>query len=218
MSNFSEALEKFRKGRGLAKQDLAERAGLTASYISHLTRGSRTTPSQETVVKLAEALKLEDEEKKYLFHSAGLSLPSASLPIISSTVIHHDGQPGTTTEIWGEAPNTQDVYGREDELRLLRRWVLDDRCQLVVISGVGGIGKTLTATRLARDITGEFNYVFWHSLKDTPSLESTLKNFFTLFSGQPQFTMPLGADDQMRLFMRNLQEQRCLLILDNLES
>src|SRR5438105_14349824 len=43
---------------------------------------------------------------------------------------------------WGEAPDTMGFVGRADELALLRRWVLEERCRLVAVLGMGGIGKT----------------------------------------------------------------------------
>ncbi len=47
-STFSHILEELRKKKDIKKQDLATRAGLTPSYVSHLTLGSRENPSEET--------------------------------------------------------------------------------------------------------------------------------------------------------------------------
>src|ERR1700716_2787102 len=76
MNNFSEVLEELREKKQISKQNLAINAGLTASYVSHLTLGSRGNPSEETVIKLAAALALDNEEKLRLFEAAGLHLPS----------------------------------------------------------------------------------------------------------------------------------------------
>jgi len=69
-SNFSRVLEELRQKKDIKKQDLAARAGLTPSYVSHLTLGSRENPSEETVIKLANALKLDKEERMRLFEAA----------------------------------------------------------------------------------------------------------------------------------------------------
>jgi len=43
---------------------------------------------------------------------------------------------------WGEAPDTTAFVGRTEELALLRRAVVEERCRLVAVLGMGGIGKT----------------------------------------------------------------------------
>ena len=47
-----------RKLRDLTQEDLAERAGLSAEYISHIERGL-ASPSFRTVAALSDALKVD---------------------------------------------------------------------------------------------------------------------------------------------------------------
>ena len=70
---------------------------------------------------------------------------------------------------WGEAPDVAGFLGRASEREMLRQWVLDERCRVVAVLGLGGIGKSLLATRLAHDLAPSFERVFWRSLRDAPT-------------------------------------------------
>ena len=75
---------------------------------------------------------------------------------------------GDRRQDWGDAPGMRDFVGRTEELRTLRGWVLDERSPLVAILGMGGIGKTSLAARLAQDVGQTFERVYWRSLRDAP--------------------------------------------------
>jgi predicted ATPase len=85
---------------------------------------------------------------------------------------------------WGEAPSTVGFVGRADELALLRRWLLDKRCRLVAVLGMGGIGKTSLATRLAHDVASSFERVYWRSLRDAPPISNWLAGAIGFLSDQ----------------------------------
>jgi DNA-binding Xre family transcriptional regulator len=63
---FAETLEELREARHISKKNLAKRAGLSAAYISLLTKGYRRTPSKETIAALAQALELDPEAASLL--------------------------------------------------------------------------------------------------------------------------------------------------------
>jgi hypothetical protein len=50
---------------------------------------------------------------------------------------------------WGEAPDAFGFVGRAEELATLREWVVDEHIRLAAVLGMGGIGKTALASRVA---------------------------------------------------------------------
>ncbi len=223
MSKFSDTLEAFRKKSGYSKKELANLAGIAESYVSHLTLGSRENPSPETIAKLASALKLNDEEKKSLFEAAELPYPPPSMPAIPSTSflsISGDKPEEKTIkeDDWDDVPNLQAFFGREEELKELKHWILEDHCQLLAVSGSGGIGKTMLTIKLARDINGEFDHVFWRSLKDAPSLEHLLEDCLSLLSHHKPLDPHWSVEERIHRLLDYMKKYQCLLILDNMEA
>src|SRR5581483_6824718 len=212
MTRFSELLEEFRKVRQMNKKDLAQRAGLTPSYVSQLTRGERTTPSEAVVHAIASALNLDRESRLQLLNVVGFS--SLSLNEMSHTPIKEI----TRREDLSEAPIAQVFYGRQDELVKLKQWVLEEHCQLALVLGLGGIGKTALVAALTNQIKDQFEYVFWRSLINAPALENILQTCIQFISNQNQINLPDSIDDQVTLLIEYLREHRCLLILDNSET
>ncbi len=118
---------------------------------------------------------------------------------------------------WGEAPDAGAFHGRTAELATLSRWLLVDRCRLVGVLGMGGIGKTLLAARLAREVAPAFSVVYWRSLRNAPPVEEWLAGAIAAFA--PAHTLPTnGYLAHLALLLELLQTRRGLLVLDNLET
>jgi len=219
MSTFSELLEAFRIQKHISKKDLAQQAGLTASYVSLLTRGDRTAPSRQSVRALAKALALDEEETKLFFEVAGYSDPSMFVGEVAMVEAEEASFPKTD---WGEAPDTSIFYGRQKEQALLKQWIEYDTCRLVAVLGIGGIGKTVLATRVARTIQASFDYIFWRSLQDAPLLESVLRECVQFITDQKSLTLPQEKENWLAFLIESLLDairtHRCLIILDNFES
>nr|MBA2391272.1 helix-turn-helix domain-containing protein [Ktedonobacteraceae bacterium] len=109
-------------------------------------------------------------------------------------------------------------YGRETELALMEQWITVDRCQVIAVFGLGGAGKTTFVQKVVERIQGSFEHVIWFSLHNIPHLESLTESClrFLLRSEHLEHTGTL--DERISLMLKLLGEQRCLLVLDNLDS
>ncbi|WP_052330844.1 NB-ARC domain-containing protein [Rivularia sp. PCC 7116] len=119
---------------------------------------------------------------------------------------------------WGAAPDASLFFGREKELTTLKQWIVKDRCRLVGIVGINGVGKTHLSVKLAKGIQDEFDYLIWRSLRNAPAFEDILYDFISFLSNQQENKLNKGINAQLRQLIRYLRENRSLLILDNVES
>ena len=87
------------------------------------------------------------------------------MPVAQAVSAAEDGAVDRRQD-WGESPDVIGFVGRAEELATLRDWVLEEHCRLAAVLGMGGIGKTALASRLAQDAAPSFQRVYWRSLRD----------------------------------------------------
>jgi len=119
---------------------------------------------------------------------------------------------------WGDAIDVDRFVGRGVELKQCQKWIVEDRVRLINILGMGGVGKTAIASRLARNIVGEFDYVIWRSLRNAPPLADILPELILFVSEQQSVNLYNSIDSCIECLMKYLATSRCLLVLDNVES
>ena len=119
---------------------------------------------------------------------------------------------------WGEAVDVSVFYGRTEELNTLDQWIVNERCRLVALLGMGGIGKTTLSIKLAQQIQDEFEYVIWRSLRNAPPLQEILADIIKFLSNQQETDFPETVGGRISRSLDYLRSKRCLIVLDNAES
>ncbi|HEY9728132.1 MAG TPA: NB-ARC domain-containing protein, partial [Chroococcales cyanobacterium] len=119
---------------------------------------------------------------------------------------------------WGEAIDVSVFYGRASEIETLEQWIIQERCRLVALLGIGGIGKTALSVKLAEQIQDRFEYVIWRSLHNAPSLDSLLTSAIEFLSNQQETDLPKEVNHKISLLLNYLKKHRCLIVLDNAET
>ncbi len=118
---------------------------------------------------------------------------------------------------WSDALTVTTFYGRKWELNLLTSWVVEERCRVVSVLGLGGIGKSTLATRLMHQVAEHFEVVIWRSLRDAPACEALLDECLQTLALQPLRDIPVSLEKRLSLLLECLRRTHTLLVLDNLE-
>ncbi len=116
-----------------------------------------------------------------------------------------------------EMPDFGSFYGRTLELETLRNWILQERCRLISITGISGIGKTALTVQLVQQIKDEFEYIVWCNFDSSPTLAEFQTNLIEIFSQSQQLDLSVTSLKSLPL-IKSLQKYRCLIILDNIQN
>ncbi len=120
--------------------------------------------------------------------------------------------------------------GRKEELDRLKDLILKKNYKLIALLGMGGIGKTFLATRLAKQIAQEvkskFSYIIWHNLRDEISIKDILLDLIKNISNQekPELLSKINLNETpspVKLLIEEFFKPEIpsfLLIIDNFES
>src|SRR6266496_2254743 len=238
---FGQMMLTLRTTIGLTQAGLGERLGVSRRAVAEWEAGL-SYPKAERLKQLIElgmqqqafAAGREEEEiralwkaahQKVLLDDAWLAALLASprpiplFPQVSPPVPHAGAEPAAFPRVdWAEALDTSRFAGREVEVAELSQWIVQERCRLVTLVGMGGIGKSMLASLLGSRLAAHFEAVLWRSVRDAPSCQELVANCLTFFSETPPAEFPASLEQRITQLLSRLQARRCLLVLDNLET
>lgn len=118
-----------------------------------------------------------------------------------------------------DAPtDIQPFCGRIAEISQLTDGIVTDRCKLIAMMGIGGIGKSAIAAKLGDNLASNFEFTIWKSIREAPPIVELLTEIIQFVSQFTEIEIPRRIDGQIALLIKYLRQHRCLIILDNLES
>src|SRR5690348_11825534 len=162
---FHEQIRLERERRGWSQADLAERVGCEPKTIGRWERGERL-PRPYHCQRLYELFEKDAEA----FGLVGMRpRPVSAL---------------ARCEDWHEAPPVTVLYGREKERGELERWLQDQNCRVIAVSGIGGTGKSALVVAAATQVREHFECISWRSLRTAPPVKLLLKQYLSQLSQQ----------------------------------
>src|SRR6266702_239757 len=143
------------------------------------------------------------------------SQPDEETPRTSQALAPAEGGPRVD---WGDALVVTTFYGREWEQNLLTSWIVEERCRVVSVLGLGGIGKSALSTRMMHRVAEHFEVVIWRSLREAPTCEGLLGECLQVLVPQALRDVSVSLERRLDLLLESLRATRVLLVLDNLEA
>ncbi len=234
---FGQTMLALRMRVGLTQTDLAAILGVSRKAIGDWERGSSYPQPQHLKQFIALAIQRrafpagrvveevrilwESAHQKILIDETWLATLLPPLEVSRSTQRVKDASPASVLAHrvdWNDAPVVPTFYGRKWEMERLTDWVVAERCRVVSILGLGGVGKSTVAIRLMRLLVKHFEVVVWRSLR-------TLTTCDELFDGLLQVLAPgvprgeaASREKREGIIMEQLRKTRALLVLDNLDA
>ncbi|MFP5269342.1 NB-ARC domain-containing protein [Coleofasciculus sp.] len=125
--------------------------------------------------------------------------------------------PQTLHQDLSEMPDLGAFYDRTSELDTLKTLILQQRCRLIALTGISGIGKTALAAQLVQQIKHEFEYAIWCSLDQSYTLDKFQQQLIQFFS-ESENPDSLPTNQKPLPLIKYLQNYRCLVVLDDIHN
>ncbi|MEE3719593.1 NB-ARC domain-containing protein [Tumidithrix elongata RA019] len=193
---------------------IAESSGYDADYIKFVGSNLWKLLSKAIGEEITKSNVRSILRRKRLAANSKSQIRSSDTNVSS---LDGNGNYVTRNHEWEEVPDRSIFYGRIDELAELERFIADRSC-LIALLGMGGIGKTALALKLAERVQERFEFSIWHSLRNAPPLGKLLDDSIEFLTKGQDISSSDPIENKIARLIEHLRSHRCLLVLDNFET
>ena len=196
--------------KGMTYEDIAEKSKFSLNYLK---RHVGPQLWERLSIAMGEPIKKTNWRKVVLERQGEDAGFEES--VFANPKFHEEAaliQPIEPRQDFNDAPDDSVFYGRNEELEKLGQLVIEDKCRVVTLLGIGGMGKSALAVKLARELQDDFQFVIWRSLRPGKSLSDLLGSIISFFA--PGYR----SQPKISQVIEYLRRYRCLLVLDGLEA
>lgn len=162
--------------KALATQQGVSEAELKVVLLALESQSSATIAQTLGISSVAVRKRLGEVYRKFNIQGSGPGKLNELKQLLANHYQAGQSEIAKQQADWGDAPSvaTFSFYGRQAELALLQQWILAEKCRLIALVGMGGIGKTALAVKLAIQIQDQFDDLIWRSLGHAPPARELL--------------------------------------------
>ena len=209
--SFGNWVKHRRKTLDITQKGLAQKVGCSLATVVKIESDERR-PSRQIAELLATHLEIPTDQREQFLKVARQEKSTASLDTIPPLSKLETASPPKAHHSHLPVPPTP-LVGREHELNLIPKQLLEPACRMLTLTGQGGIGKTRLAIEIGRNLESHFpDGVHFIPLAGVGSSESILPAIADVL--QLGFS---GPADLMVQLTNILHDKETLLIFDNME-
>jgi ATP/maltotriose-dependent transcriptional regulator MalT/transcriptional regulator with XRE-family HTH domain len=210
-TSFGSWIRRRRKALDLTQAELAQRVGCSTSTIIKIESEERR-PSRQIAELLARHLEIPPDQ-----HSIFIKVARQERGYSNLSAVPPLSEIGTSPAAYQLRSNLPffptPFVGRENEIDVVSRQLLDPACRLLTLTGPGGVGKTRLAVEVARKLEAVFkDGVFFLPMASVELPESIIPVLADVL--RMVFSGP--ADPKLQV-INLLNDKRILLVFDNME-
>jgi len=209
--SFGNWVKHRRKTLDVTQKELAQKVGCSLATIVKIESDERR-PSRQIAELLATHLEIPAGQREQFLKVARQQKSTTGLDAIPPLSSLEPAPPLPTYLNHLPIPPTP-LIGREHELKLIPKQLLEPACRLLTLTGQGGIGKTRLSIEVGRALEPQFpdgvHFIPLAGIGDTEAVLPAIADVLGLgFS---------GPADQMVQLSNFLHDRKTLLIFDNME-